>query len=80
MSIPANITQPELALILGLTCRQVRNLTDSVFRIVRKEGNIVFYHLADSVNAFIAYREHLVRKRLRQSPREAMDLPDQHPP
>lgn len=74
------ITQPDLANCLGITPRQVRNLTGSVFRIVQEDGNTVFYPLHESIRAFLAYRERMVSKRCRKIGREAMDSPSQHPP
>jgi hypothetical protein len=74
-TFPITLTQPELARLLALTPRQVRNLTGLVFRIVRKQGNSVFYPLPESVHAFIAYREHMVRKRCQKAAKDAVDLP-----
>lgn len=78
--IPTTITQPQLAILLGLTTRQVRRLTGTVFRVTGKKGNLLFYPLPESIHTFIAYRERMVRKRCLQSGKESMDHPEYLPP
>ena len=74
------ITQPNLALLLGITPRLVRNLTGLVFKIVHRDENIVFYPLHESVHAYVKYRDKKARERCRRAIQKALDLPDQHPP
>lgn len=65
--IPDTVDQAELARILNLTQRQVRNLTGVVLRSVGKDGLRIIYAVPEAIHAFIHYREQLVLGRCRKA-------------
>lgn len=60
MEFPETVTQEQLATILGLSTRQLRNLRDDIPPI-EKEGRELVYPFPACLRSFVRYREGRVR-------------------
>lgn len=66
MEFPETVTQEQLASILGISTRQLRNLRDEI-PPVEKEGRELVYPFPACLRSFVRYRESRVRAKLRST-------------
>lgn len=66
LEFPETVTQEQLAAILGVSTRQLRNLRDEIPPI-EKEGRELVYPFPACLRCFVRYRESRVRAKLRRT-------------